>query len=115
MGAATHLDADPTPAPWLLWAGILAGPFAWGMDLGISYALVKGVCGGPREAMLYLISAGSFAIAAAGLGVSWIALRNAGGHARARFMAALGVLSGALFLIAIAGLAIPRWVLHGCD
>ena len=46
LGTASRVDAGDvrwlTPLP--LWSGILAGPVAWALDLGASYALVKWVC-----------------------------------------------------------------------
>jgi hypothetical protein len=110
-------------SPLSLWAGILAGPLAWGLDLMVSYALVKGVCASQRTTLFQAITAAALAIVAGGLVVSSLAVRRTaadvptdGGapRQRARFMALVGVTSGALFALAIVANAIPWMVLDAC-
>jgi hypothetical protein len=120
-------DLSPGDLRWLaplpLWAGILAGPAAWAVDLALSYALVKWTCLGQREAVLHVITLGSLAVVATGAVVSWFALQRTkpdvptdGGdpRQRARFMAILGLTSSALFALTIVAGAIPSWVLDAC-
>jgi hypothetical protein len=110
-----------TPLP--LWTGILAGPVAWALDLGISYAIVKWTCSATTARPFPIITLASMAIVAAGAAVSWTALRRTRGDTpedggtprqRARFMAILGLASSALFALTIAAAAIPWWVLDAC-
>ena len=111
-------------SPLPLWTGILAGPIAWALDLGVSYALVKWTCSSQRHLLMHLISPACLALVAGGAAVSWWALRRTAGQpatdagdplARARFMAMLGLTSSALFALTIAAGAIPRWMLDACQ
>jgi len=111
-----------TPLP--LWSGILAGPVAWALDLGASYALVKWVCATRGYSVLHGITAAALAIVAAGAVVSWLAFQQTrtdgatdGGRPRqrARFMATLGLASSALFALQILAGAIPHWVIDACQ
>jgi len=111
-----------TPLP--LWAGILAGPFAWAFDLGVSYAVVKWVCHTRNDAVLPLLTVGSLSFVGCGAVLSWNALNRTadevptdGGRPRqrARFMALLGLASCALFAVQILAGAIPHWVLDACQ
>lgn len=108
----------------LLWSGIFAGPLAWALDLGLSYALVQWTCTSGRESVLHLITLAAFVITASGGVMSWLALSRTagteptdGGGAphRARFMALFGLASSALFALTIVAGAVPRWVLDACQ
>ena len=120
MGAQTAVSARDvrwlTPLP--LWAGILAGPIAWAFDLTTSYALVNG-----RRTVYILITIASLIVVIGGATISWIALSRTaedvptdGGRPRqrARFMAIVGLASGALFGLQILAGAIPHWMLDAC-
>ena len=125
----TETDVTAADVRWLsplpLWAGILAGPFAWALDLGASYALASWMCPAGGEETLMLLPAAAMAIVAAGAAVSWMALRHTpaqGGHKdgglsrqRARFMAILGLALSALFAVTLVAGALPVWVLDACD
>jgi hypothetical protein len=111
-------------SPLPLWAGILAGPVAWALDLSVSYAMVKWVCSSQRDVVLHAITLAALAMVAGGAAVSMLALRHTAGdeptdggdpRQRARFMAILGVTSCALFAVTIVAGAIPRWVLDACQ
>jgi hypothetical protein len=126
LGAETDIAAGDRRwlSPLPLWIGILAGPVAWALDLGVSYALVRWTCESQRDLPIHLISPASLALVAGGAVVSWQALRHTAAHlptdggdprARARFMAILGLASNALFAVTIVAGAIPRWVLDACQ
>src|SRR5204862_689815 len=68
LGAETHLTAADVYwlSPLPLWAGLLSGPTAWGLDLGVSYALVKWACAAHRGDVLRLLSAAALALVAGG-------------------------------------------------
>lgn len=111
-----------TPLP--LWVGILAGPAAWASDLCISYALVHWTCASQRAAVLRGLTPAALAVVGVGAVISFVSLRRTppeaptdGGNPieRARFMAILGLVSSALFAVAIVAGAIPRWVLDACQ
>ena len=134
MGAASYVDRR-----WLssaegitaLWAGILAGPIAWAADLGISYALVKWTCGHQHTTVLHLITVGALVATAAGAFAAWRVIGELSREPatdppprgvpdersidRARFMAALGLLSSGLFALVIIATAVPKWVLDACQ
>jgi hypothetical protein len=106
-----------------LWAGILAGPVAWALDLTISYAIVKWTCGGQRTAVLHLITIAALLMTSGGAAASWRALQQAPAGSsddgprsidRGRFMALLGLVCCALFALAMIGNAIPRLMLDAC-
>src|SRR5438105_1844409 len=79
LGAETDLSARDLRwlSPLPLWSGILAGPIAWALDLGISYALVKWSCGARREVVLYLMTPAALVVVAVGALFSWRALQRA--------------------------------------
>jgi hypothetical protein len=125
LGAEAHVTAADvrwlTPLP--LWAGILAGPVAWALDLGVSYAIVKWTCRAGTHGPFAALTAAALAMTAAGAAISWTALERTRGdmpedggtpRQRARFMAMLGLTSSALFALTIAAAAIPWWVLDAC-
>jgi len=93
------------------------------IDLCTSYALVPWVCGTSRLFVLHAISGTSALITTGALLLSLDLVARtigtsstAGGSpkARAHFMAVVGLVSSAFFLIAVVALAIPRWVLDAC-
>ena len=114
----------PSPTPLPLWIGILAGPFAWAMDLTVSYALVKWTCLSQRESLLHAVTVVSLVIVGIGAAFSYFALLATAGaepedggrpRQRARFMAILGLTMCALFALTVVAGAIPRWVLDACQ
>jgi hypothetical protein len=126
--ALRDADAGRADMRWLsplpLWSGILAGPVAWALDLGISYAIVKWLCASQREAPLHLITLAALAIVAGGAVMSFLALQQTAGDVptdagkprhRARFMAILGLTMCALFALQIVAGAIPKWMVDACQ
>ena len=111
-------------SPPALWAGILAGPLAWAVDLTVSYAVVKPVCRSRLDAVLHGIPVGCLAVVLGGAAMSWLAFRQTSADApsdggrprdRARFMAILGLACAALFTLQIVAGAIPGWVIDACQ
>jgi hypothetical protein len=111
------------PGMTMLWAGILAGPTAWALDLLISYAIVKWACGHQTRFVLHLVTLGALAMTAAGAAASWVALQRTPEQARdegarpfdrGRFMALLGLLISAMFGLAMIANDLPRWMLDAC-
>jgi hypothetical protein len=125
LGAQTDVSAGDRRwlSPLALWAGILAGPVAWALDLTTSYAAVKPVCRTQSDGILRVITVVCVAIVTTGAAVSWVALRHSAGDVptggqpreRARFMAILGLSSAALFALQILAGAIPQWVIDACQ
>jgi hypothetical protein len=126
LGAASRVDAGDVRwlSPLPLWTGILAGPVAWALDLGASYALVKWVCHTSNRTLLPAITVGALALVCAGAVLSWTAFQRTAGDVptdggrprqRVRFMAIVGLASCALFALQILAGAIPHWVLDACQ
>jgi hypothetical protein len=106
----------------LLWAGILAGPLAWALELVVNYALVKPACG-RGWSPFNVVTLGALLIVAAGAFASWRALTATptdaptdGGHPidRSRAMAIYGLWSAALFGVVVVAGAVPQWMLDAC-
>jgi hypothetical protein len=107
-----------------LWAGVLLPPSAWFLHQQLSYILVPWACETGRQFILYLVTLAMLLLALAG-GLmarrAWQCLGHdepdeAGGVlARSRFMAVAGVLSSAMFSLAILAQGIPSVILHACE
>lgn len=106
-----------------LWFALLGPPVAWMLGLNAEYSLVRVACA--KHSMLYLhaVSLLTLLLALAG---GWMARREwkrAGGQwpgeepgalGRSRFMAAMGMLGGALFSLAILTQWVTTLVLNPC-
>ena len=133
--SASQTSAEQHPAPHrgrvnviLLFAGLAAGPFAWIVELVVSYAIASDLCTAMRRvgapmgdrarfdeiALLLAINLICLAVAVAGGAISvrsWLRTRAEKpgraeaaldiGEGRTRFIAAFGVLSAAGFALAI--------------
>jgi hypothetical protein len=110
-----------------LWYGVLAGPFAWALDLEASYMMVQTACDTGRPLLLHLASLATFLACLAGLAVSWRAwVRLQGGElstsrgtstgSRQRFLAASGMVLSTGFALVIVATEIPNLFLatRGC-
>jgi hypothetical protein len=105
--------ADLPVGPVALWFGALGSPIAWAVQLMLMYPLVELACRWQTSLPLYVTSGSLFGVALlAGL-VSWRSVRAMARHngatvpRRARFMGRFGLWSGVLFVILIAGGALP--------
>ena len=119
--------ANNTTAPanaLSLWAGILAGPFAWFLQMQVSYALVPWACATGHLVVLHLTTLGGMLIAAAGALIAWREWRRVGSEwpkgaggpqMRSRFMAVLGLLISILFFLVILAQGIPSFILNPCQ
>jgi hypothetical protein len=123
LGAQSALAGTGWTGPLALWTGIFAGPVAWTLDVLVSYPLVQWACAHDRTSVLGLINLATLLTIAAGAWVSWRSLQavpadlatdGGGPLQRARFMALLGLSSGALFTLVVIASEIARWVLDGC-
>jgi heme/copper-type cytochrome/quinol oxidase subunit 2 len=110
LGAKAHLKSD-----WALWVGILVPPMAWASDETISYSLVKWACNHHTTTSIQVITFATVAVIAAAGAVGWRAQRERGADTeteRAEFMAMLGAMTTALFIVVTVAMAIPKWALH---
>ena len=107
MGAKTYLTTDAA-----LWAGILGPPIAWAVDETVSYAMVKWACGHQAGGVLHAVTLVTVGLIAGCAVLSWSAARH---NERARFMSVLGLVSAALFVLAVIATAIPKWTFDVCQ
>lgn len=108
----------------LLWLGLLGGPVAWLVQLGVSYPLVPLSCATEWGAIFHLVTLVT-ALASVGAGSvawqSWQLLRAEGEQregarpGRQEFMALAGVLTAALFLATIVAQWLPVLFLSPCE
>lgn len=95
-----------------LWTGLLLAPLAFLTSLELAYLLVDGACLRRNVLPIHLVQAACLLLALAGGVTAWRS-RHADG-ARARFMAGLGAVMSALFVLAIGAQAIPAFFLGPC-
>jgi len=107
----------------LLWAGLLAAPVAWAVGFQAVYALTLNSCVGASRALLLLLNVACIAVGGVALWLSLRNLRQAGGWptsqdeatvGRSRLMAAVGVLTAGLFMLAMIAQAIAVLFLDPC-
>lgn len=106
-----------------LWFGLLGAPTAWVLGLSAEYALVEVACTKRTMLPLHLASTVTLLLA---LGAGWLAYtqwdrlgRGWAGEAgdsatRSRFMAVVGVMISALFVLAIVAQWLGTAFLHPC-
>lgn len=97
------------------WFAVLAGPLAWMLGLNAGYGFVRVACAKDTSLSLHLVSLATLLLALAGAWVAWREWNRTGRRwpgeeggplARSEFMAALGVMTGGLFSLAI----LLQWV-----
>ena len=124
MSAEATKELAKTSGLFRLWAGFLAGPVAWAVQLQAAYLMVYVSCAVGGNLPYHLTSLATLALAAAGTLLSWRNWRQAGVKlpderggvlTRSRFMAALGLLSGALFSVVIVAQWVPAFILPPCN
>jgi hypothetical protein len=128
---AERISVSERQASWMLWVGVLTGPTAWSLQVLINYNLEELACSsGARDVgriwgigvstWILVVDIGLAAATLAGLLLSIRCLRAAGSKdtstgGRARWMAAVGVMAGVLFLIIIASGLAPPFLLNVCE
>lgn len=104
--------------------GFLLAPFAWLLDLQVSYALVKWACANDQRPLLLLIPVGSLGLVAVATWMSassWTRLRAEAREDgervedRSYFIALAGMAMSAVFALLILTSLIPRYVLSPCE
>jgi len=132
LGAQDHLSAEWSTSYsgiWTQWTGVLAGPIAWSVMLGLDYSLTKWSCGHSTAYVLQVIAVLALACTAAGAFAAWRTLMlvpatvsDAGpatsaapavAMSRSKFMGLLGLTASALFGLLLVAESVPIWTLHG--
>jgi hypothetical protein len=107
-----------------LWSGLLIAPFAFLLNLQVSYMLVPFVCATGRGLWLHIAAGSSLILAALSLLISWRNWQKAGRKwqseagsiaARSRFMAVMGLLMSAIFCLAILAQWIANFIIGPCQ
>jgi hypothetical protein len=105
-------------------AGFLLAPFAWLLDLQVSYATVKWACAADQRGLLLWLPLGSLTLIVFGGWLSWSAWRVlrhdaslSGGRMedRSYFLAVAGLAMHAVFLLLILTSYAPRLLLSPCE
>lgn len=109
------------------WAGLLAGPTAWGLHMQANYSLVPLACKRGGEIYIHLVTVLALLVTLLGAYAAWRLWQEGGREdggassdggsrpSRARFMGALGLLTSALFFIVIIAQEIPSFFFHPCQ
>ena len=106
------------------WAGVLAGPAAFLIQLQVNYALVPWACTTGHWFVLHLVSLLALLLVSLASLIAWRIrgriTREARDRAaepllRSKFMAEMGLLTSALFLLLIIAQEIPNFVMHPCQ
>jgi hypothetical protein len=106
-----------------LWVAMLAGPFAWTLDQGVSYPSVKPSCFNATEAPLLVLAALALAITVAGAWIGWWCLQQVrdatddGGRVvdRSYFMAVVAISFNVLIALLIVTATAPIFLLSPCE
>jgi len=101
------------------WAGVLLPPIAWLTDLTLSDSLVGESCMRGNRALLHAATVLAIAVAAAGVAIAFATFRRAREDASARggverFLGIGGMALGAMFLLAILAMQLPKLMLGPC-
>jgi hypothetical protein len=124
MTTEAKRDFSEKGGQFWLWLGFLLPPIAWAVQLQTVYLLSEYGCGSGNFLPNHIASAGALILSVCGGLVSWRNWMKAGGEwksekaeplARSRFMAILGVLSGALFTLIIFAQWLPTLLGVPCD
>jgi hypothetical protein len=115
---------DEKRGQFWLWLGFLLPPAAWALQLQIVYLLSEYGCGSGNFTPNHIASGGALILSVFGFLLSWHNWMKAGGEwkneeagtlARSRFLAILGVLTGALFTLVIFAQWLPTILGVPCD
>ena len=124
------MNVDPaTPIPdWrrivVLWTGLLLAPLAFLANLEVGYAFVTRSCGRGDQLLIHLTHLACLLLSLAGTWAAWRVWQAEGREwpgaaggvvGRTRFMAGLGLLTGAMFTLVIVAQWIPGLLLGPCQ
>ena len=108
----------------MLWTGLLLPPLAFLTNLELGYAFVTASCDRGDQLLIHLTHLACLLLSLGGAWAAWRAWQaegaewpgQAGGPiGRTRFMAGLGLLTGAMFTLVILAQWIPGFLLSPCQ
>ena len=105
------------------WLGLAAGPLAWALDQGLSYAMVPWACAAHRHLPLHLVSLVALLLAGAGGVAAWrdwkrrqdVSSESADADGRAHFLALLGMLMCLLFGLVVLMEGVAKFYFDPCQ
>jgi hypothetical protein len=106
-----------------LYFALLGPPIAWALGLNAQYSLVRVACASASNLPLHLVNVVTLSLALGAGVVAWREWRNSGRGwpderggtiPRSRFMAVMGLLSSALFALAILAQWVASFILNPC-
>jgi len=95
-------------------AGLILAPIAWAVNQQFTSQLVYVKCEAANATLVCAIGVICSLVAAAGLALSWQARRRVPPDSMIRFVATLGTLCAALFILVIAVGTVSGLLLPGC-
>jgi hypothetical protein len=107
-----------------LWVGLLLAPVAFLINLEVAYALVPTACSSGNELPVHLVHLACLLLTLCGLVTAWRSWKLTGATwpgeqgdplARSRFMAGVGLLVSAMFVLVIVAQWIPSFILDPCQ
>jgi len=124
MGAHEARDYWEHVGLMMLIGSLLLAPFAWLLDMQVSYSMVKWACENDRRGTLLMLPFGSLALIALGTAMAWSCwtkLRADGRPAGARmvdrsyFLALAALAMNGIFGLLILTSFAPRYFLSPCE
>lgn len=104
----------PRPSPWLVAFATAGAPAAWLVHLSLSYYLVPRACAG-SPVWLHLVTLVTAAVAVAAIAAAARVRAGAGpSDVALRYLGALGLLVGVLFLAATLAEGLPALLIDPC-
>ncbi|HEV2912333.1 MAG TPA: hypothetical protein VGX92_03355 [Pyrinomonadaceae bacterium] len=106
-----------------LWAGFLTAPLAFLLHLEVNYALVPQLCQSRHKIVLHLVTLAFLLIAVGGGFIAWRNWQASGRKwpgedgsvtERSRFMAVVGCLMSAFFILSLIAQWIPEFIFDPC-
>jgi hypothetical protein len=124
MTVDTRTDTGDGTRIGALWAAVLLGPLASLIALQVGYVLAERACGTGQMLPVHLSFLGSLLLALLGAATGWREWRRwgarqagegGGREGRSRFLALLGLISGAFFALVIVAQWTANLFLHPCQ
>lgn len=107
-----------------LWTGVVLPPVAFLLNLSVGYAFVTRSCGRGDQLLIQLTHVACLLLALGGTWAAWRVWRAEGAEwpgqgggtvGRTRFLAGLGLLTGAMFTLVIVAQWLPGFLLSPCQ
>jgi hypothetical protein len=123
LDSESRIEGSDARQNLALWVAVLGSAIVWAIQMQTSYSLVTWACSMQRNWPLHVVSLLFLILAAAPGFIAWREWRahasseterQSAGAGRRRFMALLGLMLSALFLILILAQAIPSFFFNPC-